>query len=71
MRAPTASRRSCDDVHHRIDDLAVAGAAAEHAPQRILDLGARRLAVLPHQLLRSHQHARRADAALGRPMIEE
>ena len=32
----------CRRIHDGIDDLAVAGAAAEHAAQRILDLAARR-----------------------------
>ena len=56
--------------HHRIDDLAVAGAAAKHAAQRVLDLPARRLAIAQHVLCR-HQHAGRADAALRRAMFEE
>ena len=70
-RRRCARRRRGDDIHHRIDDLAVAGAAAEHAAQSVLDLGPARLAVPPHQFLGGHQHAGRADAALGRAMIEE
>ena len=58
-------------VHHRIDDLAVAGAAAEHAAQRILDLGAARRVTVGQHVLRRHQHAGRADAALRRAMIEK
>ena len=54
--------------HHRIDDLAVAGAAAQHAAQRILDLGSARAATFVQQFLRRHQHARRADATLRRAM---
>ena len=55
----------------RLDDLLIAGAAAEHAAQGILD---RRLVgpgIALQQVRRRHQHARRADAALGRAMIEE
>ena len=57
--------------HHGLDDLAVAGAAAEHAAQRILDLGAAGLGVAAQQFLGRHQHARRADAALGGAMGKE
>ena len=42
-RESRAHRRG---IHHRRDDLAVAGAAAEHAAERILDLAPRRAAEL-------------------------
>ena len=57
-----------DRVAYGGDDILVSGAAAEHAAQRVLY---RRVvgSVLPsEQVGRRHQHARRADAALGRAM---
>jgi hypothetical protein len=53
-------------IQHRFHDLAVAGAAAQHAAERILHLGLVRARVAPEQARRGHQHAGRADAALGR-----
>ena len=79
-RAPTAlaraRRRRVDDAaagdgEHRLDDLAVAGAAAEHAGERVAHLGLARLRVRAQQRLGAHQHARRADAALRRAVGDE
>ena len=58
-------------LDHGSDDLAIAGAAAEHAAQGILGL---RLAGLRHPLDQRgcrQQHARRADAALGSAVVLE
>ena len=57
--------------HHRRDDLAVAGAAAEHAAERVHHLrlgGARRHS---QQRRRRDEHPRRADAALRRAVRME
>ncbi len=64
---PPALRTS----QHRFDDLLIAGAAAQHAAQRILDLGARRIGAARQQVARRHQHAGRADAALRGAVGEE
>ena len=58
-------------LHHGRYDLAVAGAAAEHAAQRILHFEFRRLRVLFEQRSRGHQQAGGADAALRRAMLQE
>ena len=79
-RAPTAcpardagdvDDRARRDGEHRLDDLAVAGAAAQHAGERVADLGLGRLRVRAQQRLGAHQHARRADAALRRAVGDE
>ncbi len=70
-------RRRCHESgrvgggHHGIDDLGVARAAAQHAAQRLFDLGAARPRRGGEEIARRHQHAGRADAALGRAMGEE
>ena len=51
--------------------LHVAGAAAEHAAERVLDLAARRRGLAREKVGRGHQHAGRADAALGGAVVEE
>ncbi len=53
-------------IEHRLDDLAVAGAAAQHAAQRVHHRRLVRRRVAPQQIGGRHQHARRADAALRR-----
>ena len=58
-------------VQHRGDDLGIAGAAAQHAPQRLLDLGPRRGGIDPQQGAGRHQHPRRADPALRRAVTQE
>ena len=67
-RAGGRLRRSDDHAgrggQHRLDDLGVAGAAAEHARQRIAHFGFARPRIRAQQSLGAHQHARRADAAL-------
>jgi hypothetical protein len=75
-RLPGARLRCVDDRarrdgKHRLDDLAVAGAAAEHAGERVANLGLGRLRVRAQERLGAHQHARRADAALGRAVGDE
>ncbi len=64
-------RRMVGDVEHRLDDLLVTGAAAQHAGERVLDLGLVRLAIAREQVGRRHQHARGADAALRRAVVLE
>jgi hypothetical protein len=51
---------------HRLDDAAIAGAAAKHAAQRRLDLGLVGHGDPAQQFGRGDDHARRADAALRR-----
>src|SRR5262249_7857542 len=55
----------------RLEDLHVAGAAAEIARQRLADLGQRRLRLLLQQRLRRQQESRRAVAALRGAEIGE
>ena len=68
-RSPAFDPRT--GIHHRVDDAAIAGAAAEHATQRVLHL----LFAGPRHLLQQggggDQHPRRADAALCRAMVQE
>ena len=57
---------------HRVDDLAVAGAAAEHAAERVAHLGSRSASgVRASSVVGRHQHAGRADAALRGAVREE
>ena len=58
-------------IHHRVDDLAVAGAAAKHATKRVAHFFFRWLRIAFEQRRAGDQHAWRADAALGRAMLEE
>ncbi len=58
-------------VANRVDDLGIAGAAAEHAAERVFGLGPGWLRIVPQQGGGGHQHARRADAALRRPVAQE
>ena len=74
--AAACRRRHVDDGsgsnrQHRLDDLAVAGAAAQHARERLLDLGLARPRVRAQQRLGAHQHSGRADAALRRAVGDE
>ena len=67
-------RRGGDAVgggQHRLDDLAVAGAAAQHAAQRVQHLRFARLRPPRQQVGRGHQHAGRTDAALRRAVDVE
>ncbi len=57
--------------HHGLDDLAVARAATEYAAQRLLDVGSAGALVAHQQVVGSHQHARRTDAALCRAVDQE
>ncbi len=59
------------DASHRVNDPPIAGAAAQHAAQRLLHLGLTRRRVPPQQFRGGDQHARRADAALRRAMRVE
>ncbi len=65
--APIARRRR----QHGLDDLLVAGAAAQVAGEPLLDLGARRLRDVGEQRVRRHELARDAEPALGRAVVEE
>ena len=56
---------------HGFDDVPVAGAAADVALQRLLDLVLGRARVLAQQRGRAHQHPRRAVAALERVVLVE
>ncbi|OWK20273.1 hypothetical protein AJ88_32395 [Mesorhizobium amorphae CCBAU 01583] len=58
-------------IHHRRDDFSVAGAAAEHASQRILCFHLGRIRPPIQKRGCRDQQAGRADAALRRAMIEE
>ena len=60
--------RSAMRRHHRIDDLAVARAAAQDAAERVLHLFLARVRIAFEERGGGDQHARRADAALGRAM---
>ena len=58
-------------IHHRRDDLAVAGAAAEHAAKGILHFAFARMRHLLQQRRAGDQQAGRADAALRRAVREK
>lgn len=58
-------------IHHRRDDLPVAGAAAQNTAQRILHLGLGRSGLRVQQRCRRDQQRRRADAALRRAVRQE
>src|SRR6266545_2875474 len=58
-------------VEHRLDDLLVAGAAAEVAFDAVFDLCDARLGVVPEQLPDRHDHAAGAVPALHRVMTYE
>ena len=79
-RAPTArpafgggatTTRPGRHGEHRLDDLAVAGAAAEHAAERVEHRRLVGIRIRAQQRLRAHQHAGRAGAALRRPVGDE
>ena len=58
-------------IGHGSDDLGIAGAAAKHTAEAILDVTARRARAARQQRHGGDQHARRADAALRRAMRQE
>ena len=60
------SRKRGRRIEHGIDDLEIAGAAAEHAAEAIHHRLAAGRRVADEQIGGRHQHARGADAALGR-----
>ena len=70
-RVPICPRGPRRQPHHRIDDLGVAGAAAEHARKGHLNIRPGRSWIGTQKLHRRHHHAGRADAALRRPMVQE
>src|SRR5215217_1585483 len=55
----------------RLDDVVVAGAAADVAVERLADLLLARLRVVGEQLHRRHHHPRRAEAALQAVALAE
>src|ERR1700716_2229757 len=55
----------------RLDDVVVTGAAAEVALEPQSDLVLRRVGVALEQLLRRHDHAGRAEPALGAMLVPE
>src|SRR5664279_4741818 len=73
FRSPSATRA----LHppggelHRLVDLQIAGAAAEVARERVLDLVARRARIRGEQRLRGEEKSRRAVAALCRAELGE
>ena len=67
---PLAARRGGRD-QDRLDDLLVAGAAAEVAGEALLDLGARRVRVSAQERTRGDELARDAEAALDGAGLEE
>src|ERR1700740_66519 len=58
-------------VAHRLDDVHVAGAAAEVARDRLPDLRLAGMGVRLQQRITGHQHARRAVAALQAVLLPE
>src|SRR5256885_2401317 len=58
-------------LHDRVDDVRVAGAAAQVAAQAFRDLRARRRRILREQVNRRHDHPRRAVAALQAMAVPE
>ena len=58
-------------IHHRINDLGIAGTAAQNAAQRILDCLPVRCRVAAQQGGRRHHHAGGADATLRRAMAQK
>src|SRR6478672_3820151 len=58
-------------VLNRIDNVLVAGAAAEVAVQRMPDLGFCWIGIVGEQSLRCHEHSRRAVAALQAMLLPE
>src|SRR5258706_15708592 len=56
---------------HRVDDLCVTGAAADVARQGLANLDIRRPRHPRKQVVRGHDQARRAEAALDRASLEE
>src|SRR4029078_13053045 len=71
---PSPGRASCRSLRHRLhglEDVPVAGAAADVALQRLLDLVLGRARVLTQQRGRGYQHPRRAVAALESVMLVE
>ena len=58
-------------IHHRLNDLGIAGTAAQHAAKRVLDALPVRRAVLAKKRSGGHHHAGCADAALRRAMPQE
>src|SRR6266496_2785426 len=56
---------------HRLDDLLVAGAAAEVSADRVADLAFRRIGIRIEQRLRGDQHSRSAVAALQAVRLAE
>ncbi len=74
MRGSAVRRRFAREpssIHHRSDDLAIAGAAAEDAAQGILGFGLGWIGVAVQKRCRRDEQAGCADAALRRAMVEE
>ena len=68
---PPAAVAALRRVEDRVDDRLVARAAADVARDRADDVLAARVRVLREQRLRGHDHAARAEAALGGEALEE
>ena len=66
-----ARLRFADHGADRLDDVLVAGAAAQIARQAFADLVVGRERIFLDQIGRGHQHARRAEAALQGVMLVE
>ena len=60
---------SCGGRGDRLDDVVIAGAAAEIALQPLADLFLGGIRIALHQIDRAHDHARRAEAALQRMVL--
>ena len=58
-------------IHHRVDDLGIAGAAAQNAAERVLDRLPVGGGVPAEQGGGRHHHPRRADSALRRAVAKE
>ena len=70
-RRPRRGQHLAARRQHGLDNLAIAGAAAQHTAQGALHLGLARLRFAPQQRLGAHQHAGGTDAALRRAKRDE
>src|SRR2546428_4422686 len=69
--APLLGRHLLGGVLDGLDDIVVAGAAAEVALEPVPDLALRRARVALDELSGRHDHARRAEAALQSVLLPE
>src|SRR5262245_41233834 len=70
-RPRLVARQQVGGELHRLDDLHIAGAAADVAAERLADLRFGRARVAAQEAGRSHDEARRTVAALGAQLLVE